>query len=500
MAKYIVSYDNNIDFSVLETSLSNVGCTIVQHFSKLSVLVVESLTTEFSSIEGILNHEIETDIIVTEQWHLNRICSTQLPMRNVYVSKNKGAGTTIYLMDSGVDSTHPELSNANIENLWSWDGDFTDTNGHGTGLASVIVGTTLGVVPETTLKSVKIPFGQSLSVSTLLNAFDIILNDHLLTPSIKVVNCSWNIPKSLILDSKIVELQEKGLVVVAAAGNSMIDANTLSPVGLNTILGVGACDAYDRVISWGNGAGSNWGEDVDITAPGIDVNVAVLGGGISQKSGTSIASAIVAGVVCQYILENPSVTSSGVIQDIVINAAKIDLLFRNETIYGTTPNRIVYIPYIELMASPSQENRIIEIQKGTTVNIPVTLVTPATTMNIHNFYIGSILRTSPDWITLEGNTITISPPSTIENGNYVLEVQILDANNNHIGYTHITLKVYTEFPFELNDNQFYTYHRVDETGTVIVVQSVCGGGCSTNGSCTYISKSCICAFNSCAQT
>ena len=500
MTKYIVSYDKNVDFSTLETSLSNVGCTVIQNFSSLSVLVMESPNTDFSSVDGIITYETENDIVITEQWHLNRICTSRLPMRNIYVSKNKGLGTTIYLMDSGVDAAHPELISANIENLWSWNGDFTDNNGHGTGLASIIVGTTLGVVPEATLKSVKIPFGQSISISTLLNAFDVILTNHLLTPEVKVVNCSWNIPKSLILDTKIVELQDKGLVVVAAAGNSMVDANTLSPVGLDTVLGVGASDAYDRVISWATGAGSNWGPDVDITAPGIDVDVAVLGGGIEQKSGTSIAAAITSGVVCQYIVENPSITSSKLIQDIVINQGKLDLLFRNESIYGTTPNRIVYIPYTELLASPSQENRIVEIQKGTSITIPVTVVTPATSINIHNFYLGSLQRTAPEWITLEENVLTVSPPSTIENGNYVLEVQILDADNIDIGYAQISMKVYTTSPTELTDNFLYTYHRVQEDGTVVVVQSACGGGCATNATCTLQSKSCFCVFGGCAGT
>lgn len=496
MAKYVISYDKSVDISTLQSSLTAAGCTVNDVLTSLGVILLESSNTEFSTVEGVLAHELDSEMTVNEHWHLNRICSTQLPMRNIYVASNKGLGTTVYLVDSGVNTTHEELSDANIEQLWSWNGDFTDINGHGTGLASIIVGKTLGVSSEATLKSVKIPFGESISVSILLNAFNAILTDHQLTPGVKVVNCSWGIPKSFILDNKIKELQDHQLVVVAAAGNDMIDANTLSPVGLNTVLGVAASDAYDRVISWGSGAGSNWGPDVDITAPGIDVPILTETGQIETKSGTSIAAAVVTGVVCQYIINNPSVSSAAEIQDILLNNARPDMLFRNEAIYGTTPNKLVNIPYTELLQSPSPQNRTLEIQKGTTINVPIVLSLPATSIKIDNFYVGSKKRTHAPWVSLSDNVLTISPTIDVTTGVYALEIQILSEDIS-IGYTQITMKVYNTSVSELSENEMYTYHQIADDGNVIVVQSFCGGFCYGNASCTYQSKSCRCVNNGC---
>jgi hypothetical protein len=501
MAKYVISYDKNVDFSTLQSSLIASGCTVGEVFESLGALTVESPNTDFSSVVGVLAHEVESEIVVNPHWHLNRICSENLPMRKMYLSRNKGLGSTVYLMDSGVDTTHPEFINSTIEHLWSWDGDSTDTNGHGTGLASVIVGATLGVSVEATLKSVKIPLSQSIPVSTLLNAFNVILNDHLLTPGLKVVNCSWTIPKSLILDNKITELQQQGLIVVAAAGNEIADANTFSPVGLNTVLGVAASDAYDRVISWATGVGSNWGPDVDITAPGIDITIAKLGGETEQKSGTSIAAAVVAGAACQYIVDSPSVTSSAVLRDMILTDAKEDILFRNESIYGTTPNRLLHIPFIDLIISPAKDSRIIYVQKGTTVTLPLQLSPVVGSLNIDDVLAGASRRTSPSWVTLADNILTISPPTNIEgSGIYVLEIDILNDSNVSIGYTQIMIKVYQSSVEELDGRDIYFYHKIDENENVVVLQSFCGGFCVSNTTCVNAGgKVCGCAGYGCGS-
>lgn len=493
MSKYLISYDVNVDHTTLESSLSTTGCVVLEKLNALNVWIVDAPDTQFASVNGVLQYEVDADITVEPHWHLNRICSTRLPFRPIYVTKNKGEGTTVYLVDSGIDTTHPELSNATIQHLWSWDNTFTDTNGHGTGLASILVGSTLGVSSRATVKSVKIPFGQPVTISILLNAFNTILSDHLLTPGIKVVNCSWSVQKSIILDSKITELQQNGLIVVAAAGNNIIDANTLSPVGLDTVLGVAASDAYDRVINWGTGAGSNWGPDVDLTAPGIGVEMAMLDGSIQEQSGTSIAAAVVSGVVCQYITDNPTITTAGILQQLIVETAQPDILFRNESIYGTTPNRLIITPRAELITVPAKEDRLISIQKGTTVQIPFTLNDPATSINIHKFIWGTVTRSAPDWISLQDNTLTISPPTTLDTNLYLLGIEILDVDNLSIGYNQLSLKVYNTSESEVDmTGGIYNYFVIppgSEAETVTVMQSVCGGDC--NSMCP--GKGCYCS-------
>lgn len=495
MTKFVVVYDKTTDFTILENNLVAAGCTILNHLTALNVLVIECVDTSFQTIPGVLTFETENEITVTEHWHLRRITCKGLPMKLLYLPKNLGSGTTVYLVDSGVDATHTELSSANIQHLWSWDNDSTDVNGHGTSMASLVVGSSLGVVPEATLKSVKIPFGTTITTSVLLGAFDAVLTDHLLTPEVKVVNCSWTVPKSSILDTKITELQTQGLVVVAAAGNNIVEADTLSPVGLDSVIGVAASDSYDRVISWATGAGSNWGPEVDITAPGIDVEVAVLGGTTETKSGTSIASSIVSGAICQFIVENPSLTASQ-IQEAVINNSTADILFRNESIYGTTPNVLLRTLSLgDAFLTPVIGDREIFLQRGATIEVPITYITPINSINIHNISIGTIRRTAPAWITLTNDVVHIAPPADLDVGKYRISIEGL-SNGTPIQAIGLLLKIYNNSPSELESVSLETYFVPSSDNTEIIVrQSVCGSGCfgNTGTTCSAQSKNCVCS-------
>lgn len=501
MTKFVVVYDKTTDFTVLENNLINAGCTILQHLSALNVLVLECVDTAFQTVPGVVTFETESEITVTEHnWHLRRITCKALPMKLLYLPKNLGAGSVIYLVDSGVDDTHPQFTSSNIQHLWSWDNDSTDVNGHGTSMASLIVGSSLGVVPEATLKSVKIPFGTTITTSVLLSAFDAILTDHLLTAGVKVVNCSWTVPKSSILDAKITELQTQGLVVVAAAGNNMVEADTLSPVGLDSVLGVAASDSYDRVIAWGTGAGSNWGPEVDITAPGIDVEVAVLGGTTETKSGTSISSSIVSGAVCQFIVENPTLTAVQ-IQEAVLNNSTTDVLFRNESIYGTTPNLLLNTLSIQdAFLTPVLGDRIIDLQRGNSIDIPVTYVAPINSLNIQNIQIGTLRRTAPEWLTLSNDVLHVAPPADLAVGKYRILVEGL-SDGVSIQAISILLNIYNSSPNELETVTMETYFVPSSDNTeVIVRQSVCGGGCFGNQGETCVSQTKNCNCSSVSST
>jgi subtilisin family serine protease len=298
-------------------------------------------------------------------------------------------------------------------------------------------------------------------------------------PPVSVISCSWSVPKSFLLDAKITELQSIGCVVVAAAGNSGISADGLSPVGLNTVIGVGASDAYDRVISWGAGAGSNWGPDVDITAPGIEVFVADMETGeYVESSGTSIATAITAGAVCQFINRSPSLTAAG-IQALVLNSAVHNILFRDEDIYGTTPNRLLQasnITHADLWSSELQPT--VFVQKGQTVVYPVRINEPLITAAY--IPIGDIVLY--DWIyttnVTNGLDVEFTPPNTLATGFYMLPVSGFDINDILVGFHWIKVGVYDTDESELDDEtiELYTVRDENNTETTITFQNCCING------------------------
>lgn len=489
MATYNIIYDKNVDVSILQQNLENSGASIVKIYSSLNVITISAVTQDFSSVAGIIKWEENKTIEATPctaSWAVNRLYSAGLPMVSTFTPDNTGEGSTVYLVDSGIDTTHPEFESANISVLYSYDNTPDDYSGHGTGVGSLIIGKTLGIAKSASLKSVKILFSTQIQITDLLDAFTAILNDHLLTPSVvKVINCSWSIPKSEILDTKITELEAAGLVVVAAAGNTTEAANNLSPVGLDSVLGVGASDAYDRVLS------GNWGPEVDITAPGVDVDIAIKGGTIATASGTSLATGLVSGIVLQHITKSPEKTAAQIQQE-VIAAGIPDMLFRNETIYGTTPNLIAHALGIPNVISIS--NYFVDVQKGTTVNQPISyneqLVSTIVTGPSLVLSSGKI-RVNPDWVSYDvtSKTVKLSPPADCENGIYLVWIAALDSNDQRLSWDHISANVYQSSPEEntVPVKIQETYFLADPTLTTVTVTPwYCTQGCPSF--CTQTNK------------
>ena len=483
---YNVIYNKNVDLATLRAGLEQTGATIISVLENLGVITLSSENEDFVSVAGVISYEQEVTVTTTpcSYWHLQRISVQQLPLRPLYLPKNNGANTTIYLVDFGIDATHPEFVGSNISNLWSYNNDFSDPLGHGTSMASVIVGQTLGASKEANLKVVKIPYGAGVTNTTLLQAFDAILSDHMLTPNVvKVVNCSWTIEKSQVLDTKIAELKSNGLIVVAAAGNTMQAADNYSPVGLDTVIGVGACDAYDRVIGWGSGLGSNYGPEVDITAPGIDVSCAKSDGSIGTESGTSLASAITSGVIAQYIVEYPEKTAAE-IQTEVLERAMPDLLFRNETIYQTTPNKLLQCVFwtgIFMQPNYTEESDKIYVPKGTTKDFTIITASsaPIARLSIEEFSTGRTTRVAPDWVSLntETNVITFAPPSDLPSKKYMVYVEALTEDNVQVAYCRFIVHVYETSPAELSESDLPEYYtRNTTTNTVTPALGYCYQG------------------------
>jgi hypothetical protein len=491
MKNYNLVYDKSADLEKLTEDLVNLGITINHTFTSLGIINITSESENFTEVPGIIGYgeDISIEPDAAAEWHQLRVGSTTLPMKSTFIPKNLGTDISIYLVDSGIYHNHSEFENTNIVDLYSYNDTFDDEIGHGTSIASVIVGKTLGIATEAILKNVKIPMGQSIPLSSLLEAFNAIAADK---PSdeFAVINCSWTIPKSMILDNLVAELRSQGFLVVAAAGNTISNADDLSPVGYDAVLGVGASDAFDRVISWAPGAGSNWGKEVDLFAPGIDVTVATKIGGTIETSGTSIAAGIVSSIAAQYIFDIKEQNISNItvedIQQSILGYAVPDVLFRNETIYEDTPNKLI----MALLLTKYYKNDIpavIKIQPGETYRIPFEINEMyVSAINIDEILFGNRIMHHPSWISLESttNTITINPPVNEENKNYKIFIEFL----GHDGYQLMVYGInFTigDVPDEYQD-ELYLWHIED--GDIILVNAASGCG---SGDCTGFGSDCL---------
>lgn len=208
----------------------------------------------------------------------------------------------VYIMDTGVQIDHIEfegrVSNGPIcEHCVNAD----DEEGHGTHVLGTIIGKTVGVARKASAVSLKvIDRSKQARISALLAAFDFVLSEP--TPdNLKMVNMSLN--KGFYyssLNHAVNTAGRRGVHIVVSAGN---DGKRLtgfvSPASALFSIVVGSIDAKDARIE-----GTNWGEDVDFVAPGLNVLSSIAGPTNKHyklHTGTSMATPHVTGVIC-YML------------------------------------------------------------------------------------------------------------------------------------------------------------------------------------------------------
>ena len=335
MAQYIIEMDSSVhaDTTAAQSAITSAGGTITKTYSFPFTYKVECETSEYDAISGKKYGElIDTAKTYTPSFntnHLKMMCNDLGTSSAPYDAQSTGTGEHIYLVDTGVNTTHAEFSGRTINNLYTGFGsDFGDADGHGTVMASLIVGTNIGSAKNATLHNVKLMNANPYTgtVADVIEALEAVLVHHNAnTPSqTKTVVACWTSDKNSLIDSKFTQLEDNNMIVVAAAGNHGGDSDDYSPGGLDTVITVGGMDSTGFVGYNGAGA-SNLGEENDIYALGEEVSVINFSDNSTYTTadGTSVAAAQVGGLVAQYTDLYPS-AGAFKIKSYVINEGMVD--------------------------------------------------------------------------------------------------------------------------------------------------------------------------------
>ena len=235
-------------------------------------------------------------------WHLDRIDQVGPVLDNTYnfADDAQGSGVRVYIVDTGVNTSHEEFS-GRITPGYSAIGassDYEDCSGHGTHVAALAAGSTVGVARQADVVPVRVLdcAGSGTLLSVLMGLQWIAQNTFVGQPA--VVNMSLGGAEAPLLDSAIASLIDQGLAFVVAAGNTTTDACQTSPAKVSGAITVASSDQGDAFSSF-----SNWGSCVDVIAPGGQVRSAWIGGSsaYAEGSGTSMASGLVAGLVANQM-------------------------------------------------------------------------------------------------------------------------------------------------------------------------------------------------------
>ncbi|MEH1711057.1 S8 family peptidase [Acinetobacter pittii] len=286
------------------------------------------------SIENDTIMKIDATTQSNPDWGLDRIDQKNLPLDSAYSYLQTGSGTTAYIVDTGILSTHQQFSGRVLSGYTAIsDGNGTsDCHGHGTHVAGTVGGSTYGVAKNVSLVPIRIlGCDGSGASSNVIAGLDWILKNG---KKPAVVNMSLGGEANASLDSAVENLFNNGYVMVVAAGNSNTDACSSSPARVSKAITVAATDSTDTRASY-----SNYGSCIDIFAPGSQINSSWIGSNTATKvlNGTSMATPHVVGVVAEMLQSTPTATPQ-TISNNLLNQASNNVV-KNPS---GSPNRLLY--------------------------------------------------------------------------------------------------------------------------------------------------------------
>lgn len=304
---------------------------------------------------GGFKHLHPNDVRFPEQWALDNDGrnggkeGADIGAMRAWVTTTGDEDIVIAVLDSGVDYTHSDLQNniwsrpnnikqyedsalGSIEDVHGYNavdntGDPMDENGHGTHCAGIIGaegGNEIGISGiNWKIKIMPLKFMNSGGFGTSKNAIEAInyvIDRKRAGVNVRVISASWGSKMpSRALEDVIREAHKAGILFVAASGNDSVNIDRWpqypAAYNLGNIISVAALNRKDELASF-----SNYGaKGVHLAAPGANILSTWLGNSYEERSGTSMATPMVAGVA-GLVLSNRPQLSVDELRSVLLNS------------------------------------------------------------------------------------------------------------------------------------------------------------------------------------
>lgn len=314
-ARWIVQFEK-VNATAKEAIIRGVGGVTEKELEHLDMAVVllpdNAAARALEAEKGVLWVEEDSYRYYHFQplpWGIDRIDAEEVWQQ----AGNTGAGVNVAVLDTGIDTDHPDLA-TNLEGWYSCvnrdTSNVEDRNGHGTHTSGTIAALyneigVVGVGPDIDLYAVQISRGTRIRLTDIVEGINWCigtLNDTNQDNDIQVMSMSFGGGYSSSENSALQTAYDAGIVLVASAGNQNGGAVTY-PAALSQVIAVSAVDKYDHIASF-----SSIGSEVELAAPGVNIYSTYIGGAYGTMSGTSMACPHVSGVAALYIASSPGST------------------------------------------------------------------------------------------------------------------------------------------------------------------------------------------------
>jgi len=295
---------------------------------------IPALAGRFShqALTILQNHPEVASIQLDKQYEF--ILADSKPQINVdavHALPYTGKGVTVAVLDSGIDTNHPDLADSIVAQhcfsdrscppFGTNESTFAEDNIYGMGHGTFVAGTITspqGIAPDAGIVAIKVSsqigiFSAPLQ-SDILAGLDWI-RANLSTQPVQIITLSLgNGAYSNVCDDDdpatttiFKQLREQGVSIFVGVGNDGLTDQIASPACLNDAIAVGATDMAGEVADF-----SNSNHLVDILAPGVNITSSMIGGGQITQNGTSFSSPIAAGVAALMLEVYPTLTPTSI--------------------------------------------------------------------------------------------------------------------------------------------------------------------------------------------
>jgi hypothetical protein len=228
-----------------------------------------------------------------------------------------GSNVLVAVIDSKIDVNHPDLAGTVVEEFDAVGRPGRPDN-HGTGMVGAIVAQRklMGVAPGSKILAIHAFSTDGKDTAQATTKHILAGIDYAIKRGARVINMSFAGPYDPMLQLAMKRARDKGVVLVAAAGNAGPKSPPLYPAADPNVIGVTATDEEDKLFS-----GANRGPQVAVAAPGVNILEPAPNASYQVTTGTSVAAAHVSGVAALLIEKNPSLKPDAVFE-ILTSSAK----------------------------------------------------------------------------------------------------------------------------------------------------------------------------------
>lgn len=231
---------------------------------------------------------VPNDPYFSDQWY-HQVIQTPQAWQKTYGSEQ----IIVAIIDDGIDVTHKDLTNQIVRPY-----DFVNSSStniragkHGTHVAGIVAASMnnqlggIGIAPQTKIMPINVFNGDKAYTSDIIKAIQYAVQN-----GANIINFSLGMPTfSKELEEAIQSAYKSGVLIIAASGNDS-NSEKFYPASYREVISVSATDQKDQLADY-----SNYGSDIDLSAPGTQILSTLPNGMYGFFSGTSMAAPIVAG-------------------------------------------------------------------------------------------------------------------------------------------------------------------------------------------------------------